>query len=177
MYEGIYRFEEPSLLVIMQSRSSFKTDSSLAIEAIRVLTQNYSKIGNFPGLGNNLSSFMTHTVFERTQGVWCVQTYTGEDFFLTSNINASVLTVEPKSAPKTSQKLPHAPISKKRQKPTLLTSNTDDSDKTDKNRRLLQAKPMKPTKTEKTDASYIVSVGLSQHGEPFHKLNEPETGS
>ena len=34
-----------------------------------------------PGRGTNLSSFMTQTVFERTQGVWCVQTYTGEDFF------------------------------------------------------------------------------------------------
>ena len=41
-----------------------------------------------PGRGYRLCSFMTQTVFERTQGVWCVQTYTGEEFFSTSNINA-----------------------------------------------------------------------------------------
>ena len=41
-----------------------------------------------PGRGYRLCSFMTQTVFERTQGVWCVQTYTGEEFFWTSNINA-----------------------------------------------------------------------------------------
>ena len=34
-----------------------------------------------PGRGYRLCSFMTQTVFERTQGVWCVQTYTGEEFF------------------------------------------------------------------------------------------------
>ena len=54
---------------------------------------------------------MMQTVFERTQGIWCIQTYTGEEFFWTSNINAPntygrVKTCpidKPKTAPQTHQ--------------------------------------------------------------------------
>ena len=64
-----------------------------------------------PGRGYRLCSFMTQTVFERTKGVWCVQTYTGEEFFWTSNINApstygraKVCPIdEPKTVPSTHQ--------------------------------------------------------------------------